>query len=73
MLSDEDIYIGNKFKGKNNNLIFEIKDIYKGNDGYTWVRVKEKEKNKTYEILKSHFKHLLLIPLSEREASEDVD
>ncbi len=35
MLSDEEIYIGNKFKGKNNNLIFKIKDIYKGNDGYT--------------------------------------
>ncbi len=71
MLSDEEIYIRNKFKGKNNNLIFEIKDIYKGNDGYTWVRVKQK--NKTYEILKSHFKRLSLIPLNEREASEDVD
>lgn len=36
-----------------------IYDIYKAQDGYTWIRTID-EKGKKYEFSKEHFKHGLL-------------
>ena len=72
MIDESEIYVGNKLKGKNNNIIFKILDIHKAKDGFTYIKLKASD-GKKYEILKQHFKCLLLIPLIEKEVDEDVD
>lgn len=72
MIDESEIYVGNKLKGENNNIIFKILDIYKAKDGFAYIKLKARD-GKKYEILKQHFKRLLLIPLIEKEVDEDVD
>lgn len=66
MIDESEIYVGNKLKGKNNNIVFKILDIYKAGDGFVWLKLKSND-GKKYDVLKQHFKHLLLVHLSERE------
>lgn len=63
-LNEENIYIGNKLRGENNNLVFKILDIFKGEDGFEYVNLVEVKTDRKYCILKSHFKHLKLIPIA---------
>ncbi len=63
-LNEEDIYIGNKLRGENNNLIFKILDIFKDENGFEYVKVVEVKTDRKYCIFKSHFKRLKLIPIA---------
>ncbi len=64
ILNEEDIYIGNKLRGENNNLVFKILDIFKGENGFEYVKVVEVKTDRKYCILKSHLKRLKLISIA---------
>lgn len=57
MIADEQIYVGNKFKGDINNKLFTIKNIKK-EAGQKWVYVECD--GKIYQKNYQTFKHLLL-------------
>lgn len=65
MINDKHIYPGSKFICKNNNVIFEVLEIYEGSNGLYYVKIKDYKNAKRYDVLKNHFKHLLLDPIIE--------
>ena len=52
ILNEEDIYIGNKLRGENNNLVFKILDIFKGENGFEYVKVVEVKTDRKYCIFR---------------------
>ena len=63
-LNENDIHIGNKLRWENNNLIFKILDMFKGENGLEYVKVVDVKTDRKYCILKSHLKRLKLISIA---------
>ena len=58
MITENQIYVGNKFIGNVNNEKFEIVDI-KDDNGVVYVVIEDKNKKRIY-VTKERFKNLLI-------------